>query len=160
MTDARELLKPSPFLNFIDLVGRGHVTLTIEKFIPKKSWPQPVRGEKAALSFAKTPKVLLLNDTNIKSLILVLGADTSAWPGKRIKVWGDPNVELFKKKVGGVVILREDAPPQAAAPQLNQVTPDQEKVREENLSEVQKAYDKAAQTNAAEIDYGNEAHGL
>jgi len=74
-----------------------------------------VKVMKPILVLSAFRKPLVLNKLNAQSVAAVYGSDTSAWVGKPIEVFVDPNVMMQGRMVGG---LRLRAPSQfAAAPQ-------------------------------------------
>ena len=67
---------------------------------------------KYALRFHGDYKPLLLNKTNIRILISMLGQDSSTWTGKKVNVFNDLSVS-YQGKVGGTRVrpaAQESAP--------------------------------------------------
>lgn len=64
--------------------------------------------------FAEIAKMMVLNTTNLELAARVTGqTNTDNWPGRKVVVYVDPNVQMGGRLVGG---LRIRAPRQAAAP--------------------------------------------
>jgi hypothetical protein len=68
------------------------------------------------VKFVELDKPMVANSTNLKRIFRICGDDTDEWPGKRVVVYVDPDIEFGGKVVGG---LRVRAPkntgPAAAA---------------------------------------------
>ena len=96
---------PQPAL--LTIKGVSRVNLAAEDEIPEYKW---------TLSFVEKDKPMVLNATNLKRAFKAAGDDTDLWPGKKIVVYVDEEVEYAGKVVGGLRIRAAKGAP-AAAPQ-------------------------------------------
>jgi len=96
-------LKKSNFLTQKD-VGQG-VLLTIAKIAEKNVAMEGADPEmRVCLFFAEYPKPLVLNQTNGEIIGDFLGHDNidTAWIGKQVVLYAEPNVMFGGKKTGGI----------------------------------------------------------
>ena len=73
-----------------DFLGIGDVTLTIEAIKKHTDVPMDagrVERELFAVHFAGSPKGMILNATNRKSLSASFGADTKKWIGQKVTLY-------------------------------------------------------------------------
>ena len=98
---------PQPAL--LTIKGVSRVNLAAEDEIPEYKW---------TLSFVEKDKPMVLNATNLKRAFKAAGDDTDLWPGKKIVVYVDEEVEYAGKVVGGLRI-RAAKGASAAAPNLH-----------------------------------------
>lgn len=109
-----ELMFPSNFIGAADLKGRD-VTLTIEKVqVDELMLVGGKKQKKPVVYFEKTPKMLVLNKTNAKSIADQHGTEMKGWFGKRVTFY--PTETKCKGKTVPCVRVRE------AAPEAKQVT--------------------------------------
>jgi hypothetical protein len=101
-------LKQSDFTQpaLLTIKGVSRVNLAAEDEIPEYKW---------TLSFVEKDKPMVLNSTNLKRTFKAAGDDTDLWPGKRIVVYVDDEVEYAGKVVGGLRIRAAKANPAPAA---------------------------------------------
>jgi hypothetical protein len=102
-----ELKSNTPYIGFVDLIGKGNVKLTI-------SAVDDVSGEKVdgvraakpctyALSFKEVPgRKLLIQGKKKKFLMRQYGKKASDLIGKVVEIYGDPHVKFGGVEVGGV----------------------------------------------------------
>src|SRR5262245_28730470 len=58
--------------------------------------------EKFVLQFQETKKAMILNKTNLKTLIKIMGSDdTDDWTNRKVAVWFNPDVEMGGEIIGG-----------------------------------------------------------
>ena len=81
----------SDYLKAADLKGKG-VKLTIsqvdvKEFDEKAQDGRAYQAQKIILSFEGTPKQMVVNKTNARSIAAMLGDDTDDWTGKQIKLF-------------------------------------------------------------------------
>ena len=98
-----------------DLIGRD-VTLTLAEAAPEKGavslgkarLPGKAKEEDAhVLHFVETPKRLVLNATNRKTLQRMFGNKTREWVGKKITLYFDARVKCPDGSRGGTRIREE-----------------------------------------------------
>jgi len=107
LKDTDEIKNTTPFIGYVDLIGKGDVTLTISNI-------EDVAGDKLdgvreaklgtyALSFAEIPnRKLILQGRKKKWIMRELGKRKSAIVGQKVTLFADPNVMFGKDKVGGI----------------------------------------------------------
>lgn len=118
------VLSESPWLTAETLPPNRDTVVTIEAVIRRANvtFERGGRTEKktgyGSLRFAGKDRELGLNATNRKILSALFGADTSAWYGKKIALYVDPNVSAFGQVVPAVRIRarRIDATTPDSAP--------------------------------------------
>ena len=96
---------PQPAL--LTIKGVSRVNLAAEDEIPEYKW---------TLSFVEKDKPMVLNATNLKRCFKAAGDDTDNWPGQKIVVYVDEEVEYAGKVVGGLRVRAAKGSAQAAAP--------------------------------------------
>lgn len=108
---------PSNWLQMADVEG-GDLTVTIEQVSTAKMRDGKT---KPVLYFRGQPKGLILNKTNARIIEqdLRYGDDMDQWVGKRITLYGDPNISFGDEQVGGIRV-RKGA---AVAPKRNPTPP-------------------------------------
>lgn len=112
------LLKDSNWLTAETLPTDKDTPVQIEAVIRRKSvefnrgGKAEKKGNYGSLKFAHKDRELGLNATNIRVLAALFGPDTSAWYGKWIALYVDPNVNAFGQIVSAVRIRAKkiDAP--------------------------------------------------
>jgi hypothetical protein len=68
------------------------------------------------VKFVELDKPMVANSTNLKRIFRICGDDTDEWPGKRVVVYVDPDIEFGGKVVGGLrVRAPKNSGPVAAA---------------------------------------------
>ena len=81
----------SDYLKAADLKGKGaKLTISqvdVKEFDEKSQDGRAYQAQKIILSFAKTPKQLVVNKTNARSIAAMHGDDTDDWVGKEIKLF-------------------------------------------------------------------------
>jgi hypothetical protein len=81
------LLFPSEYVRAADLVGKD-VTKTIATVkVDELRRVDGTKGKKPVLYFKDTDKKLVLNKTNLKTIIALHGKETNNWPGKRVTLF-------------------------------------------------------------------------
>jgi len=96
--------------------GRGAVSLGVAR-LPGKAKEEPAH----MLHFSETPKTLVLNATNRKTLQRMLGNKTASWIGKKITLYYKSDVRCPDGSRGGtrireIVSVTDSPPPADAAP--------------------------------------------
>jgi hypothetical protein len=81
-----------------------------------------VKVMKPILVLSAFRKPLVLNKLNAQSVAAVYGSDTSAWVGKPIEVFVDPNVMMQGRMVGGLRLRAPSANGHHAAPTTHSTT--------------------------------------
>lgn len=82
-----KLLFPSEYVGAADLKGRD-ATLTIAKIEVADLHIQGGKSKrKPVMYFEKTPKKLVLNSTNARTIAGLYGGECEAWVGKRITIY-------------------------------------------------------------------------
>ena len=81
------------FVSSLDLIGKGDVTVKIDR-VEKHDKIKYQNGQTAKnpilLYFTHTPKPLVLNVTNIKTLTIALGtSNCKEWKGRKVKVFAE-----------------------------------------------------------------------
>jgi len=76
----------SKFLASEDLIGRGEVTLEIVGVFEHhdETMQDGRKKDLFSVAFAKTPKRMVLNATNRRTLAMAFGADVQGWVGKKV----------------------------------------------------------------------------
>lgn len=97
---------PQPAL--LTIKGVSRVNLAAEDEIPEYKW---------TLSFVEKDKPMVLNATNLKRAFKAAGDDTDLWPGKKIVIYVDEEVEYAGKIVGGLHIRAAKGAQPTAKPQ-------------------------------------------
>lgn len=79
----------SKFLASEDLIGRGEIQLEITGVFEHQGETMQDGRKKDlfAIAFAKTPKRMVLNATNRRTLAMAFGADVSGWVGKKVQLY-------------------------------------------------------------------------
>jgi len=109
-----ELMFPSNYIGAADLKGKD-VTLTVENVqLDELMLVGGKKQKKPVLYFQKTPKMLVLNKTNAKTIADLLGTEMKAWIGKRVTFYPTETKLKGKGKTVPCVRVREQAP--ASAP--------------------------------------------
>src|SRR5690606_716958 len=75
----------------------------------------PIAGKseterRPVMRFAETPKKLVLNKTNAKTIAKLLGVDTATWIGQRITLY--PTTTKFGRDTVECIRVRDKLPPQ------------------------------------------------
>jgi len=112
-----ELMFPSNYIGAADLKGKD-VTLTVENVqLDELMLVGGKKQKKPVLYFQKTPKMLVLNKTNAKTIADLLGTEMKAWIGKRVTFY--PTETKCKGKTVPCVRVREQAPTGPAPVTMN-----------------------------------------
>jgi hypothetical protein len=94
---------PSKYLKDSDLTTP--LLLTIKRVTIEDVGRGSDRDTKPVIHFEETAKMLTVNKTNAKRVEKITGSDdTDNWPGKKIVVYWDPDIEFGGEIVGGVRI--------------------------------------------------------
>ena len=105
LSDTDAIKSTTPFIGFVDLIGKGNVKLTIEDV-------QDVSGDKVdgvreakagtyALVLKGTERKLLIQGRKKKFLMRTFGTKKSDWVGKTVEIYGDAAVKFGRETVGG-----------------------------------------------------------
>lgn len=79
-------------------IGKRTLTVTVTKVVPRGDKPKD-----PAVHLAEFPGKPLLPGKNVGSLLReAWGTDGKAWVGRRMTIYGDPEVFFGKEKTGGV----------------------------------------------------------
>ena len=82
-----ELMFPSNYIGAADLKGRD-VKLVIEDVkLDELMMQGGKKQKKPVIYFAKTPKMMVLNKTNAKTILTMHGPEMKAWIGKSITLY-------------------------------------------------------------------------
>lgn len=107
LRDSDEIKNTTPYIGYVDLIGKGNVKLTISDI-------EDVSGDKVdgvreaklgtyALSFKEIPgRKLLIQGKKKKFLMRTYGKKKSDLVGKVVEIFGDPTVKFGTEVVGGV----------------------------------------------------------
>jgi hypothetical protein len=106
-----ELMFPGNFVAAVELKGRD-ATVTISA-VEKADLPREGSSKKdvcPVLSFAETPKKMVLNKTNASTIVGLYGSQAKEWVGKRITLY--PTTTKFGGEIVDCIRVRPDAPPE------------------------------------------------
>ena len=84
----------SKYLAAEDFIGLGHIKLEITG-IYEETQETMQDGKKKdffSMSFAKTPKRMVINATNRRALAAAFGADTKNWVGKSVDLYAQDGI--------------------------------------------------------------------
>jgi hypothetical protein len=93
-----------PTDRLVTIAGIKRENMAREDEAPEYRW---------TVKFKELDKPMVCNQTNLKRIFRICGDDTDEWPGKRVVVYTDPDIEYQGKVVGG---LRIRAPKTPSAP--------------------------------------------
>jgi hypothetical protein len=118
-----KLMYPSDYVSAADFKGKD-VSLTIKHVSVDEL---PVAGStkkerRPVVSFGETPKKLVLNKTNAKTIAKLLGVYTSEWIGRRITLY--PTMTKFGKEDVECIRVRDRLPKGAAPASSSSATGD------------------------------------
>lgn len=107
LKDNDEIRNTSEYIGFVDLIGKGNVTLTISDVTDvsgdKVDGVREAKLGTYALSFKETPgRKLLIQGRKKKWLMRNVGKKKSELIGKQVTIFGDPSVKFGAEVVGGV----------------------------------------------------------
>ena len=105
LSDTDPIKSTTPFIGYVDLIGKGNVKLTVEDV-------QDVSGDKVdgvreakpgtyALVLKGTDRKLHIQGRKKKFLMRTFGTKKSDWVGKTVEIYGDANVKFGRETVGG-----------------------------------------------------------
>lgn len=100
-----DLFPSSKFLKSEDVeAAGGEMTLTISKVERKEYEDEGKKEVKGVLSFVEDERQLSLNVTNTNAVVAMYGGQNidTAWVGKKITLYVDPNVKYGTKIVKGL----------------------------------------------------------
>lgn len=113
LSDNDEIKNHSPYIGFVDLIGKGNVTLTITDIADVSG--DKVDGQREAklgtyaLAFKEiADRRLLIQGRKKKYLMRQFGKKKSGWIGQTITIYGDPKVKFGGKEVGGIKIAGQE----------------------------------------------------
>lgn len=113
----------SAFLASEDLLGLGEMEVVIEGVFEHngETMQDGKKKDFFSIGFAKTPKRMVLNATNRKTLAACFGADTTKWIGKKVSLYVQDGV---RNPAGGATVcgLRLKAKPDAELLKANRAT--------------------------------------
>ncbi len=95
---------PTPRIVAIESLEKKNMAAPGE--IPEYKW---------TVKFAGLAKPMACNSTNLKRLFKYCGSDSDDWPGKKVMVYTDPDVE-FKGEIVGGLRIRQAPSAGTAAP--------------------------------------------
>jgi hypothetical protein len=104
------LMFPTDFLAAPEFKGKD-VALTI-KAVSVDELPvagKSTKDKRAVVRFEETPKKLVLNKTNAKTIARLLGNETAAWVGKRVTLY--PTTTKFGPDTVDCIRVRDALPP-------------------------------------------------
>lgn len=107
-------MKTSPWMASEDLLGVGSVKLAIAGIFQNDDVAMDAgRIEKRlfSIAFEKTPKQMILNATNRRTLSAAFGADTKQWIGQTVEVYVEDGIRKPGKGGGTTTGLRIRATP-------------------------------------------------
>jgi len=97
-------LMPSPdFIGMAEFVKTKERTLRIEK-VTREELQFKSKETKVVVAFEGATKRLILNKTNMRSIVARHGSAVKDWIGKDITLYFDPDVKIGRRRVGGVRI--------------------------------------------------------
>jgi hypothetical protein len=104
-----KFLKQSDFPQdrLLTIVGVKRENMAKEDEAPEYRW---------TVKFKELDKPMVANSTNLKRIFRICGDDTDEWPGKRVVVYTDPDIEYQGKVVGGLRIRAPKTAPTANTP--------------------------------------------
>lgn len=110
----------SRFLASEDFIGLGEVDLTISGVFENdnETMQDGKKKDFFSIGFEKTPKRLVLNATNRKTLAAAFGAAVANWTGKKCRIYVEGNI---RNPAGGATVngLRLKADPDLALLKAN-----------------------------------------
>lgn len=79
----------SKFLASEDLIGRGEIQIEITGVFEHhdETMQDGRKKDLFSIAFAKTPKRMVLNATNRRTLAMAFGADVNGWVGKKVGLY-------------------------------------------------------------------------
>lgn len=79
----------SKFLASEDLIGRGEIQVTISGVFEHngETMQDGRKKDLFSIAFEKTPKRMVLNATNRRTLAMAFGADVTSWVGKKVGLY-------------------------------------------------------------------------
>ena len=105
----------SKFLASEDLIGAGEVSMEISGVFEHQGETMQDGRKKDlfSIAFAKTPKRMVLNATNRRTLAMAFGKDTANWAGQKVTVYVQDGI---RNPAGGETVtgLRIKAQPDPA----------------------------------------------
>jgi len=113
LKDNDEIKNTSPYIGYVDLIGKGNVTLTIADV-------EDASGEKVdgvreaklgtyAITFKEIKeRKMVIQGRKKKFLMRQFGKMKSGWVGQSITIYSDPHVKFGGKEVGGIKIVGQD----------------------------------------------------
>lgn len=110
--NANDLFPPSEYLKSEDVEEAGGEMLLTVKNVSRKEYEEDDGSKtvKGVITFQEVEKKLTLNVTNVNTMIAMFGKDNidTAWAGKSITLYVDPNVKYGTKIVKGLRIRLVD----------------------------------------------------
>jgi len=93
----------SKFLASEDLIGAGEVTLEISGVFEHhdETMQDGRKKDLFSVAFAKTPKRMVLNATNRRTLAMAFGKDVQGWVGKKVGIYVQDGV---RNPAGGAAV--------------------------------------------------------
>lgn len=113
LTDNDEIKNTSPYIGYVDLIGKGNVTLTITDIADvsgdKVDGVREAKLGTYALSFKEiSDRKMLIQGRKKKYLMRLFGKKKSGWIGQQITIYGDAKVKFGGKEVGGIKIAGQE----------------------------------------------------
>jgi hypothetical protein len=103
MTEHWRTFLDSDVVRFVDLLGKGDITLRIKTI--KKGKITGTAGKatsKAMITFEGAEKPLGAGTAILSVIGQLYGNDTRQWPGKLVTLYADPSVKFGGEQVGGI----------------------------------------------------------
>ncbi len=102
-----KLLNPSRFIDETDFLEQKERTLTITALqIEELENTAGKKERKGMVSFAETPKALVINVTNANCLKAMFGPETNAWIGKRVVLIREEWFNTFEQRQSSVTRIK------------------------------------------------------
>ena len=113
LKDTDEIKNTSPNIGYVDLIGKGEVTLTISNLIEvsgeKLDGQREAKDGTYALEFVEVPgRRLILQGRKKKWVMKNLGKKKAEIIGKKVAIFADKSVKFAGKEVGGIKFVGQD----------------------------------------------------
>jgi hypothetical protein len=110
LNDTDEIKRSTPYIGYLDLMGKGNVKVTIEDVFDiggdKLDGGRKADPQTYAISFKGIPqRKLIVKGNKMKHLMRCFGKKKSGWVGKEIEIYGDPDESFGGVVTGGVKIV-------------------------------------------------------
>lgn len=107
---------PSKYLSKDDFAA-GPQVMTIRTVVREEIKADNGKELKNVVYFTNSEKPLILNRGNAEVLVMAYGDDSTAWHGRQIELYVDPNILFAGKRVGGLRLRMPSSVPSHAPAQ-------------------------------------------